>query len=241
MVHWGRIVVVLAGATALLAPGAQAASPYARAALVNCDREQRQAVFEGRVLSYRGAAKMQLRFTLQAFTPDEPLWRKVDAAGFGQWITAPSGLEKYIYDKTVQDLLAPASYRAVVNFRWRDARGRLVRSERAVSPVCRQPDSRPDLIVRNVRVEAREGRYVAVVHNRGREAAGAFDVDFMRDGVALGSATVEGLGPQAVVTVGVSGPPGRPCSPGEQVEAVADARSDVDEADEENDSLSVSC
>ena len=222
---------------AVPAPCAQAASPYARAALVSCDGDRREAVFEGRVLSYRGAARMQLRFTLQASTPDVPLWRRVDAPRFGRWITAPPGLGKYTYDKTVQDLLAPASYRAVVSFRWRDARGRLVRGERAVSPICRQIDSRPDLVVRSVRVAA-SGSYVAVIYNRGREPAGPFELDFLRDGERLGSARVAGLLPQALAGVVVSG---SPCSPGELIEAVADARSDVDEADEENDSLGVAC
>ena len=136
----------------------------------------------------------------------------------------------------MQDLLAPASYRAVVEFRWRDRKGRTVRTEKATSPVCRQPDARPDLVVRNVRVES--GDYVAVVFNRGREAAGPFAVDFLRDGVAVGTVEVTGLAPQAPVTVMLPGPP---CAPGTPLEAVADPRSQVDEADEENDSLSVFC
>ena len=71
-----------------------------------------------------------------------------------------------------QDLLAPASYRAVVDFRWRDARGKTMRTERAISPVCKQPDPRPDLVVRSVRA-TRTGPTSASVFNRGREAAGA--------------------------------------------------------------------
>ena len=45
-------------------------------------------------------------------------------------------------------------------------------------------------------VEADPAGYVAVVFNRGREAAGAFDVGFVRDGEPLGSARVAGLEPQ---------------------------------------------
>ena len=143
MFRWSVALVLFA----LLVPGnAQAASPYAKATVARCDRDLNEAMFSGRVSAYRRSAKMQMRFTLQALTPDEPSWRKVDALGFGEWITVPSGFKKYTYDKTVQGLLAPASYRAVVHFRWRDARGKLIRSERAVSGVCRQPDSRPDLV-----------------------------------------------------------------------------------------------
>jgi hypothetical protein len=176
MFRWSVAIVLFA----LLVPGnAQAASPYAKAIVARCDHDLNEAMFSARVSSYRRSAKMQMRFTLQALTPDEPTWRKVDALGFGEWITVPSGFRKYTYDKTVQGLLAPAGYRAVVNFRWRDARGKLIRSERAVSGVCRQPDSRPDLVIRNVKAD--QAGYVAVVFNRGREAAGAFDVRFVRD------------------------------------------------------------
>ncbi len=237
MVRWRRIIGVSVALFALSAGTAQGrSSPFAKATLVSCDREAREAVFEGRVLTFRRAATMQLRFTLQALTPDDRRWRKIDTPGFRTWITAPAGLGKYTYDKTVQDLLAPASYRAVVEFRWRDRRGRTVRTEKARSPVCRQPDERPDLVVRKVLIE--NGDYVAVIFNRGREAAGPFAVDFLRDSVAIGSVEVTGLAPQAPVTVML---PGAPCAPGTPLEAVVDPRSQVDEADEENDSLSVFC
>jgi hypothetical protein len=237
MIRWRRIIGASAVLFVLLVQGAQArTSPYAKATLVSCDREAREAVFEGRVLSVKKAAKMQLRFTLQALTPDETRWRKIDAEGFGTWITAPPPLAKYTYDKTVEELLAPASYRTVVDFRWRDRKGKTVRTERAISPVCKQPDARPDLIVRSLRFEA--GEYVAVIFNRGREAADAFAVDFLADGATLGTVEVVGLTPQTPVTVMLPGPP---CAPGTTIEAVADPRSEIDEADEENDSLGVLC
>ncbi len=237
MVRWRRIIGVSIALFALFAGTAHArTSPFAKATLVSCDRDARVAVFEGRVLTFKRAAKMQLRFTLQALTPDSTRWRKIDAPGFGTWITAPPAFAKYSYAKTVQDLLAPASYRAVVEFRWRDRKGRTVRTEKATSPICRQPDSRPDLVVRKVLVE--NGDYVAVVFNRGRQAAGAFAVGFLRDSVAIGTVEVTGLAPQTPVTVML---PGSPCAPGTPLEAVADPRSQVDEADEENDSLSVFC
>jgi hypothetical protein len=237
MIRWRRIIGASAVLFVLLTAGAQArTSPFAKAALVSCDREAREAVFEGRVLTVKRAAKMQLRFTLQAQTPDDTRWRKIDAEGFGTWITVPPAFAKYTYAKTVQDLLAPASYRAVVDFRWRDRRGKSIRTEKAISPVCKQPDARPDLLVRSVRFA--DGQYVAVVFNRGREAAGPFAVDFLSDDTPLGTVEIVGLASQTPVTVML---PGAPCAPLTAIQAVADPRSQVDEADEENDSLSVLC
>ena len=236
MVRWRRIIWVWVALFALHTGVADAASPFARSVLVSCDKQAREAVFEGRMVAIKRATKMQLRFTLQVTTPDDERWRKIDAPGWGQWITAPPSLGKYTYSKTVQNLLAPASYRAVVNFRWRDGRGKTVRSEQATSPACRQPDARADLVVRDVRFEG--GQYVAVVFNRGREAAGPFAVDFVVDGTPLGTVQVVGLAPQTPVTAVL---PGRRCAPGTPLEAVVDPRSQVDEADELNDSLRASC
>ena len=236
MIRWRGIISLSAAVFALLAPGAEAASPLARATLVRCDRDAREAVFDGRITAYRRAPRMQMRFTLQAQTPESRRWRRVDAPGWGEWITAPAYLGKYTYTKTVQDLLAPASYRAVVGFRWRDLRGRTIRSARAISRPCRQPDARPDLTVSDARFAL--GEYTAVIVNRGRRAAGPFSVDFVVDGSPLGRVDVVGLEPQTPVTVMLSGPA---CAPGTPLEAVADPRAQVDESDEENDSFSTTC
>ena len=236
MIRWRRIAGASLALFALHTGAAEAASPYARAVLVSCDRDLREAVFEGRVVTVRRAAKMQLRFTLQVSTPDDSRWRKVDAPHWGTWITVPPSFGKYTYTRTVEDLLPPASYRALVNFRWKDRRGRTIRSERAFSQTCRQPDTRPDLVVRGVKFE--NGEYVATIFNRGREAATAFAVDFLVDGAPLGSVELVGLASQTAATAVL---PAAPCVPGTPIEAVVDPRSDVDEADEENGSLSASC
>ena len=238
MIPWGRITGLAVAAFALVAPGARAAGPpYGRAELAGCDKTVHEAVFTARIASYRRAARMQLRFTLQALTPDDETWRRIDAAGFGEWITAPPGLGRYVYDKTVQELLAPASYRAVIQFRWRGPGGRLLHAERAISPVCRQPDARPDLVVRSVRVEA-DGRYAALVLNRGHEAAGPFSLELRLDAALLATTVAPALQPAQTTTVVLGGPP---CASGQQIEAVADPSAEVDEADEDNNSASTLC
>jgi hypothetical protein len=232
MMRWVTFICGFAVALGAAAP-AHAAVKLGRATLVSCD--DGVAVFEGRVLALRRAAKAQLRFTLQARTPEEPEWRRVPADGFGTWITAPSKVARYLYDKRVEELLAPADYRAVVQFRWRDAKGRTLRSERAVSKVCRQPDPRPDLEVSALKVGA---RYVAMLTNSGRGDAGRFSVAFTRNGEPLGSVAVAGLAAGSSTNVVLSAPP---CSAGELIAAQADAGDAVEEADEDGNVLSVTC
>ena len=190
MIRWTRIIGLSLTLFALATARADAAVGYGKAVVVSCDKDLREAVFEGQMRVFKKAPKMQMRFTLQASTPEAPKWRKVEVPDFSEWVTAPANVGKYTYDKTVQDLLAPASYRAVVDFRWRDRRGKTLRTERTISPVCRQPDARADLVMRNVRVE--DGSYVGVVFNRGREAAGPFAVEFLVDGTSLGTVVVTG-------------------------------------------------
>jgi hypothetical protein len=187
-----------------------AAADAASVKVVDCtpalDPAARSATFEARVRAARGSDRMQLRFTLQV--RDEGIgtrWRKVVAPGFDQWLTSASGVRKYAYTRTIQNLAAPASYRTTVRFRWLDEDGLVLRSTRVTSAACRQPDMRPDL--EPVRLDVAPGpdldtyRYHAVVRNSGRTPAGAFDVSF-------GDSTehVTGLAPGAQQTVTFTGP-----------------------------------
>jgi len=237
-----RRAILAAFAAALLGAAPAHASAPGGVTVRRCDTTAQSVVFEGRISAIHRSRRMQMRFTLQARTPDDPAWRKVAAAGFGTWIAAPRGYARYLYDKTVESLLAPASYRAVVDFRWRAASGHLLRSSRASSGTCRQPDPRPDLTVEQVRIDpaaaAGRRRYVATIANTGRGAAAAFEVDFARDGALLGTIGLDGLGAGRRRTVFLTGPA---CAPGEEIAAVADARAAVDESDEDDDVTSVLC
>ncbi|MDA0181477.1 hypothetical protein OJ997_14325 [Solirubrobacter phytolaccae] len=233
MIRWRRIIGLCVALFCLVTPAANAAG-LGKATLGSCDPKAGTAVFQGRMAAFR-ESKMQLKFTLQVSAAGAK-WRTVEADGFGEWISIPGGFAKYTYDKTVEGLLPGSNYRTLVNFRWRNAKGRTIKSERATSPVCKVPDSRPDLVLRDVADDS--AGYVAQVVNRGRSAAGPFDVSFIVGGVPLGSARVAGLAPGESIDVFM---PGAACTDGEALEAVVDPRSEVDEANEENDSLTASC
>jgi hypothetical protein len=202
---------------------------------------ERSVTFEGRIAPWGRSRRMQMRFTLQARTPDQA-WDKVTAPGFGAWITAPRGVGRYLYDKTVDDLLAPASYRAVVDFRWRDSSGRVVHTSRDTSRGCHQPDPRPNLTAGALSVQPAtqpgRRRYVATLVNAGKGDAGPFEVDVTREGTLLRSLQISQLAAGARRTVALSGPA---CTPGEQIAVVVDATHEVDESDETDNVLSVVC
>src|SRR3954447_1286668 len=231
---WRRTLVMVAVALAA-APPAHAATHLGQAVLLRCDSGV--ATFEGRVTPIKRAAKAQMRFTLQARTPEEPVWRAVSAPGFGTWLTAPPKAGRYVYDKTVQHLLAPAEYRALVRFRWRDAQGRVLRTESATTKICRQPDPRADLQIVALKTGA---RYVAVIRNTGRGDAGPFSVAFTRNGESLGLVAIaDGLKSGAQASAVLSTAPA--CVAGELIAAQVDPLDEVDEADEDGNVLSQTC
>src|SRR5690349_15364388 len=109
--------MVLAAAAAVAAAGAHAP---AHARLMSCakstDPTARVAVFEGSMGAWRQSQRLQLRFRLQSRNPQDPVWRTVHADGFGRWQTSEAGVRRFVYDKRVEGLAAPASYRVVVRF-----------------------------------------------------------------------------------------------------------------------------
>ena len=238
------ILAVLAAALASAPAHASAASSGVR--LLGCesalDAAGRVATFEGRMRVRRGAKRMQMRFTLQTRSRESPSWRALPAAGFGRWLTSNSGVGRYVYTKRVVSLLAPASYRTIVRFRWLDADGDRLASSRSISAVCRQPDLRPNL--RPLGVQARAGadpehaRYVVPVVNRGPTLAGPFDVVVSVDGTTLTPAQAPELAPGERALVEVQGPP---CLPGQMLTVDVDPTGAVDERAEDDNQLSVPC
>jgi hypothetical protein len=218
----------------------------AKAVLAGCERGEdeldRAAVFDGQMRTLPGASRLQMRFTLQVRTPDSPRWSAVAAPGFGTWVSSAPGVSRYIYTKRVENLIAPASYRVLLRFRWVTPEGRVLARAKAYSRTCRQPDPRPDLVVSSLTVQpgprAGRDRYVAFVRNRGRSAAASTSLRVTLDGTALPLAPVAALEPGEGVVVSVEGPA---CTQGAPLFADADAGEAVDESDEAGNRLTRLC
>jgi hypothetical protein len=234
--------MILAAAAAIALAAAHAP---AHARLMSCakstDPGARVAVFEGAMGTWRHSERLQLRFRLQSRTPQDPVWRTVRAPGFGRWQSSDPGVRRFVYDKRVENLAAPASYRVVVRFRWRNAHGRIVGHAQRTSGTCHEPDPRPNLVVRKLLVyRAPQGRarYVAVVANTGRTAADAFAVRFDRGAVALGEAFGAPLAPGRTVRVHLDA---AACRPGEPLDAVVDPDGLIDEHNETDNRRQIAC
>lgn len=169
---------------ALLAAAAPAAAqdtsaPPLKAALAACvngpSEDQRFAVFTGSMPAYRGTERMAMRFDLYERLEGSRRWTPVKSKGFGRWVRSKPGVGGFVWTKRVERMLQGADYRATIRFRWDQAEGYARADRTRTSPVCRQPDQRPNLRVDSV-VDLGAGRYRAVIVNDGRTAAGSFDV-----------------------------------------------------------------
>jgi hypothetical protein len=146
----GRQVVV-AGAAA--AGGAQGGQPgalqaaSASATLEQCVRaaaqSERSAVFAGEMTAMQGSVRMAIRIEIQELTPGEAAFHTITAPGLGVWRSSDPGIKAYKYVKQVTNLFAPASYRAVVRFRWLNAKGHEIKSTEKHTLRCEQPSSSP--------------------------------------------------------------------------------------------------
>jgi hypothetical protein len=137
-----RAALIVALSLAALAVPAQAAESPGAARLIRChphpNQAKRFAIFEGEMTGST-TTRMEIRFDLLRADPGGEFLR-VEAPGLGVWNRAEAGVVDYRYRKRVENLPAPASYRALVRFRWRKPGGGVVRRGHALTEVCEQPD-----------------------------------------------------------------------------------------------------
>ena len=239
MRRFALILAVLA-VGALAAGIAYAQRPPLFAKVTSCttgfDPTDRAAVFTGSMPAIAGARRMWMRFDLyqrKAGTGAQG-WRHVSLPKFGVWQKSHRGVPGFIYDKRVQGLTAPASYRAVVRFRWYSASGRLVRSRRRTTGVCKQPDPRPNLTVDRIGVgkadASGQAKYTVVVRNSGLGPdASPFGVVLTIDGVDQPGQTAGPLGAHEKTELTFTAPR---CAPSGSVRVTLDPGGAVSEASE---------
>ncbi len=226
-----RRALLLALAVLVVAAPAASGAPRLRADLTACatglEPAQRTAAFTGSMPALAGTARMAMRFVLYEGV------RRVRAPGLGGWERSEPGRAGFVFTKRVEALVPAAVYWARIQFRWYDAAGRVQRRAERRTPVCRQPDLRPQLRV----LAVAPGR--VTVANVGAGRAGAFSTTF---GPGDASDTVVrlegGLAAGAVAELAIEAPR---CEPGRVLRAVVDSGREVDEADERDNARGLQC
>ncbi|MCW3022131.1 MAG: hypothetical protein JWR30_1453 [Conexibacter sp.] len=201
----------------------------------------RAAAFTGSMPAITGARRMQMRFELQQRTGEAGAYKRLDVPGWGGWEKADPGRPGFVFTRRVDALLAPASYRAQITFRWYDRKGHALRTTMRTSTACLQPDARPELVLGGLDIAPKgtdQAFYTVAVSNDGRSPAAAFTVTLTVDGTLLPPLT---LGPLQAGARGQGTIAGPRCSAGSMVTVTVDAGGTVDESDEADDVVQRPC
>lgn len=244
-----RLVPVLLAA-ALAAPSAASAAatpavPTA-ATLDTCHTSTtalgRYAIFTAQMGTIDGATRMQVRFDVSGRAGAGRKFRALYGPGLGRWRSSAPGIQRYLLHKQVANLPAGGDARAVVSFRWIGAHRAVLHRARRRTPLCHQPDLRPDLVIDGVATQPGDDsghlRYVLALRNAGVGDAGPFDVAFDLGGSSASIQAVTGLlaGERRLVTFAAPR-----CAAGDPVHVTADTSNRVDEAVERDDDRTFTC
>jgi len=186
------LLALTATASCAHAQEPQPQTPPLSATLESCAASplpvERLASFVASMPAYARATRMRIRFDLERRRPGERYWRRVRVSGFGVWERSAANVGGFVFRKRVNGLPVPASYRALVRFRWIADDGSAVRRAHARTAACEQPDLRPNLVPGALSailaVQPGLAIYTLVVANTGRSTASAFSV-------SVGSASTE--------------------------------------------------
>lgn len=218
--------------------------PKLAATLAACETgtepEQRFAVFTGSMPAVKRTRRMSMRFDLEerggAGAAAESS-RAVAAPKLARWNRSKAGVAGFVYTKRVTRLLENRWYRAVVRFRWHDARGRVIKSARRTTSFCHQPDQRPNLQLESLRA-ARPGSYLVTIVNAGETPAAESTVGVEPRPETSAQRRVPPLAPDERTTVVVEA---EPCAQGSVVVVQLDVAREVQESREDDNRLEVDC
>ena len=208
-----RLAILALLVFALAVPGqAQAAFKLPSAQVLECKSgdagETRSATFQGRMRAIAGTDRMLMRFTLMERFGDEKL-HQLKVPKLKAWHSAKPGIKDFRYRQIVTNLQGGGEYRMVVDFRWLDAEGNLLRKTRRLSGVCRQEGE-----LANLRVGVPSalpgpegtGVFIVPVTNDGEVSAKDVAVKLFVDGAETNVGHIDSVAPGETREVRFTGP-----------------------------------
>ena len=199
----------------------------------------RSPTFSGSMRAVPRSPRMAIRFSLEERIGANPFVRR-DVPSLAAWRESRVGVRRFGYRQTVKALKTGGAYRSLVDFRWSDGRGRIIRTARRRSGACLQPGPLPNL--RLSALSARPGpesgttTYSLSVRNTGRAPARGVVVALAVDGAVVDSTEVAVLGPGESRVLTFTGPVCR-----RRVRAAVDPRAAIGESRERDNVLVRRC
>jgi hypothetical protein len=230
-------VVAVALAAASATPATSVTRGSAGVKVADCSIEQGSALFVARMRQVEGSERMALRIRLLEKAAGG--FHTLSAPGLGRWRRSKPGVGAFSYKQAVKGLEAGSLYRAQVDFRWYDAEGNVVATDRRRSAPCRQYDVLPNLTATPIAARPAEGgvvRYRVLVTNEGIAPATGVPVRVTVDGAVIDTVILSELHPAERRVIGVRGPD---CT--RTVEAEADPDGVIVESSEADNAHEVAC
>lgn len=240
-------LVGVAQAAAPSAPGAvapAAAVPLANVKVTQCRRgpfaADRFVTFRAGMRRIPLSSRLSVRLNLQE-SVGGARYRFVKAPGLGVWRRSRAGVGAFAYRQKVRALADGSAYRVVVDYRWQNARGTVLKTAKRRSRACHQTGPLPNLRVQRIGGKPLTGlpgrtRYAVTVFNAGTAASPATDVELTVGGATAGRTTVPALTVGQIMRVFIEGPK---CSG--NMGAEVDPDDLVREASEVDNGRSVAC
>jgi hypothetical protein len=130
-------------AVPLGANGKPIASAGLEACVTSVNQLERSATFVSEMTAVPGTVRMQMRVEMLERPQGAAHFHAISYPGLGQWLRSSPGVKTYRNFSKVTDLYAPATYRALVHYRWLGSRGRLIRTLELRTARCEQPAPPP--------------------------------------------------------------------------------------------------
>jgi hypothetical protein len=126
---------------------AEGQAPVALAMLQQCltapAQSERSAVFSGEMNAIPGSTRMMMRIDVQEQLAGETAFHTIAAPGPGVWRSSDADVKSYRFIRQVTNLSAPGFYRALVSFRWLNAKDHVIKTLAQHTPRCVQPTPTP--------------------------------------------------------------------------------------------------
>ncbi len=102
-------------------------------------QSERSATFAAQMMATGSTQRMEIRIELQQRMRGETEYHTLAAPNLGIWRGSEPGVKIDKYVQQVTDLGAPASYRALVQFRWLNGKGHVLKRAELHTSHCLQP------------------------------------------------------------------------------------------------------
>jgi hypothetical protein len=102
-------------------------------------QSERSATFTAHMVAPDTTQRMAIKIQLQQRLHGESEYHTIAAPGLGVWHSSEPGVRIDNYVQQVTNLTAPASYRALVDFRWLNNKGHLLKRTELHTSHCLQP------------------------------------------------------------------------------------------------------